>query len=448
MFKWFRKLKLIRYATIGNLAGVKHCVEDLSIDANSQIIIFSPLYSAAEKNHKDIVDYLLQDKRLLYPALITSIKMDEPHTFKCLIEHSKIDINTRFGADNMTLLHIAAKAGSRKIVECLLDMRADANARVQLSENIKIANGTGYTKQPRPIDLAAHYGKHSSDLVEFMSKYAGNKMIEAVEKGDLDTVKFLIEDQLYDPAPMVTQLVTPLYAAARANQGAVVDYLLLDDRTLNDALYISIDADDTVALQCLVEHSKIDVNKKMWNPTTQYTFLHRAAEMGSMRVAEYLLEIAPDLIGVRAEFKGYKVRCADGLNSTYNPLPIDVAYNAMCNADDKNKFSQMTMFLRNYARGVRRNKKELLTTNVVSNDLTETQFDFEQNRVRALKIVREIQTNGEEVQKLALVGELCKIMTTFDYEKSKSVYDEIASKVDKDIRQKIETAIRENRQRS
>lgn len=114
-----------------------------------------------------------------------AVKDSDVEKVRLLLGHSKEMLHqmTPFG----TWLHIAAKGGDSKLIQCLLSMGADVNAK-------------GGTFGGTPVNHAAGYGQInavrillSEGAVLDTSESVSNPLFSAIQGGHLEIVKMLVE---------------------------------------------------------------------------------------------------------------------------------------------------------------------------------------------------------------------------------------------------------------
>ncbi len=378
------------------------------------------LLTAVKRNDLQTVQELVKMPDVLEKAMTTAIKSNHLSTVECLVNQSGADVSRQFW------LHTAARYGRIRIARYLLNNGANPELRNAL--NLK------------PIDVSTGYRNHKTS--EFLKKgYFAEKLLAAAQSGNLDKVKYWVEEKYVDMNVCGRNDVTPLYLAASHNHKDVVDYLCHAD-TVKSAIDFAISRGNVQALKLLIESSGVDIEKR--ENAKHPTLLHKAVKSGHVPVVQYLLEIGAD---VNAPL--YWDWCLSIYSCRYGektrwPTARDIAYHR------GNR--KMVTAIDNFVRGIKRDTPE--NQNILSDadktvvpvnklKLSKDKGDEQNNRV--LYLVQQLQNNNDNVKKMALIGELCQIMATFDYEKSKSVYDEIAPRVEKSVQEKLQSVVRQQR---
>jgi ankyrin repeat protein len=124
---------------------------------------YTPLECAAEKGHKDVVEYLLANKADVNAKSDngwTALHAAAYHGHKDVVEvllSNKADIGAK-DLDGYTPLHLAAGGGHKDIVELLLANKADVNAKsVNGQTPLKLAE---LVKHTDVVDLLRQNGGH------------------------------------------------------------------------------------------------------------------------------------------------------------------------------------------------------------------------------------------------------------------------------------------------
>ncbi len=388
------------------------------------------LVKAANQNDLNTVWELIAYPNLVTDAIKLSIRQNEITALKCLFEQSKRDINLPIDDNGNTWLHFAAQYGFIEVAGYFVNNGAEFD----------ILNEQNQT----PADIAQEC-QHTNFADFLKNDYPNDKLLQAAQSGDLEGVKYWVEEKYTDINADNQRNLTPLYLAIKERHKKVVDYLLHNDITVLPAIHSAMYHNDVPTLKLLIELSKIDIEKR--TDDTQSTLLHMAVEYGHIPVVEYLLDIGANPKAIKkCVFSDIPFRCTDGSKLfTKEPTACDLAYHY--------GMKDLVAFMKRYAQGFCPKKEEHLKPTVWNSlkmpDANETTIDLtpeqREQYTFLIKAVKQLTGNSDDVKKMAVVGELCKIMESFDYEKSKAVYTEIAPFIDKSVQQKIETVIRNQR---
>ncbi len=160
------------------------------------------------------------DEREISIEIRSAVKDGDVERVLHLIGDSKARLNqmTPFG----TWLHIAAKAGRLEVVQCLIDLGADVNAK-------------GGTFGASPLNLAASYGQIETAhaLLEAgaeldVSEPERNPLFSAIQGGHLELVKLLIQYSIDSRVRYTGESMKDMDALAFARERGqieIADYL-------------------------------------------------------------------------------------------------------------------------------------------------------------------------------------------------------------------------------
>ncbi len=179
--------------------------------------------------------------------------------------------------------------------------------------------------------------------------------------------------------------------------------------------------------------NKMDVNYNVLS--NGETALYLAAQSGHLNAVRFLYEQGADMFISRE----YTVQQQDGTFKTYRENALDVA--------KRMGHTAVFQFLDSH-KGVKvvasNGKNQANLTSPSHKAKTDEQLLYN----KAMRVVTKLTKNTYTVNKLLLIAELCDIMNSFSYQQSISFYRKVVSNIDKEVRQKMETVIREQRQRS
>ena len=282
----------------GHLDVLKYFIEELHFDVNKKDKEgLTLLHWGAYFGHLNVVKYLVSKGAIWNEAVEgygfpVSQAAAEGHldVLKYFIEELHFDVNKKDDA-GWTLLHWGAKFNQPEVVKYLVSVGAD----------VSIKNNDGKT----PLDLAKSEG--NAGCVFFLSK--GNLtqkdkdelLLKASEKGDLEGVKFLIENGADVNAKGCCDY-TPLHEAAEKGHLEVVKYLISKGADVNakstgvftsgyTPLHMAAGGGYLEVVKYLVSNG-VDVNAKGEYGDTP---LHEAAEKGHLEVVKYLVKNGADV---------------------------------------------------------------------------------------------------------------------------------------------------------
>jgi pectate lyase len=289
-------------ACSGDIARLKHFVEEKSDVNLKDNFGWTPLFWAVSMGRKEAVEFLIASGADIHVKVGGSMTLlhraaeaDKPGMAELLISKG-LDVDAAAWG-GLTPLHIAARAGNRKVAEILINEGADVNSRnsggqtplhllayqghkdtaeLLISEGADLdAKNTEWNQTP--LDIAAYYGyrevvelikKHKSPEVESpaISSDDINKktyhyrmpLHKAAAEADLDRVEFLVDNGA-DVNAESNDGWTALHRAAVFGHADIVKLLLANGAKVNT------------------------VNRWGWMP------LHSAALYGHKAVVELLI---------------------------------------------------------------------------------------------------------------------------------------------------------------
>lgn len=128
--------KLLKAAECGDIVEVKRCIENGANVECENLLGFTALLWASERGYTEVVEYLITNHNANIEARIKIYKetplmraalIGNFDVVKCLLQH-KADINAK-SRYNETALMLASSIGHKDIVECLIEYNADVNIR-------------------------------------------------------------------------------------------------------------------------------------------------------------------------------------------------------------------------------------------------------------------------------------------------------------------------------
>eukprot|EP00465_Bigelowiella_longifila_P011672 CAMPEP_0185277528 /NCGR_PEP_ID=MMETSP1359-20130426/58813_1 /TAXON_ID=552665 /ORGANISM="Bigelowiella longifila, Strain CCMP242" /LENGTH=346 /DNA_ID=CAMNT_0027871677 /DNA_START=57 /DNA_END=1097 /DNA_ORIENTATION=- len=210
----------------GDLAGVKKELEaGASIDCKHGGYGITPLITASENNHFDVVKHLVETGKASVnviaksgtTALIEAACNDNKEVVKYLIEVGKADPSFKGGDEKKTALEWALRCDSKNTVEYLSDLSASGTGAA-LFAAAQAGNAAGVISELKlgaPVDskhggygytalIAAAENNHLEVVKALMyngkadvnatNKNGTSALIEAASHDNIEIVKFLVEE--------------------------------------------------------------------------------------------------------------------------------------------------------------------------------------------------------------------------------------------------------------
>ncbi len=251
---------LITAAFHGHLAMVKYLIRKIEKDSPLESdVAYLPLYNAIVNGHLNIVQYLVEEK--------------------------KIDVHSTI--PDWAFLEQAALNGHLRIVKYLLSQGAKLQAKNKFDLGFLNA-----------IALHGHF-----QVIEYLSKEKHVLLPSlgfAAEKGYLGLVHYCVEEknQLIDAQDINGR--TPLHKAVISAHLDIVQYLVAQgadwramDKQSKTPLDEAIENNYLEIVQYLIEEKRIDLNASY---SIGQSLLERAALSGHLRIVKYLLTQDADLL--------------------------------------------------------------------------------------------------------------------------------------------------------
>ncbi len=165
------------------------------------------------------------------------------------------------------------------------------------------------------------------------------KLLKAAKSGDLERVKYWIEQKQTDVNAENYGQLTPLYLAINGNHTHIVEYLIQNEQTILPAIDVAMRQNDVSSLKYLIERAQININQRANEYET--TLLHQAAEYGHVPVVEYLLSIGADDLAKTYKKPDEGLFHVDEDSYSYRAAAIDLAYHY--------KHKKLVAFMESYA---------------------------------------------------------------------------------------------------
>jgi ankyrin repeat protein len=238
-----------------------------------------------------------------YPSHITSV-WDYASKYGNLID--EFYLNSFYGRDKETPLHLLAENGHSKAIEAIL-IHMGKNGLNKMRKIIytpdesfgrctpfQTAISNGY------LDVTKVFLEKGADA-KAANKYGNTPLHWAAEKGHLDVVKYLVEEKGADIKAAANNGNTPLYRAARYGNLDVVKYLVEKGANVEAA-----DKYGDTSLHWAARFGYWDVVKYLVEKGADFkaadkdggTLLHWAARFGNWDVVKYLVEKGADVKAV------------------------------------------------------------------------------------------------------------------------------------------------------
>ncbi|GBN59406.1 Ankyrin-2 [Araneus ventricosus] len=304
-----------------------------NIDASGR----TALHHAASSGHEETVQVLLKDRRISvnikdnlhgHTALHLAVDLHHDEVARALLTHPDIDANAQ-DKYCQTALHTSAYHGNVKVVEMLLESGIDVNVKTKegstavylagkqkkstvvkiITEHIQLRKVLRSRQRVKSIQV-------SEDSIGYYEILPVNEeLLEAAQSGDLEKIKYLMQQAGIDLNSVDKNKNTPLHLAAEKGHAEVVQVLLesedidvnaknLDKSKLpypvhpgddpdrqkltngKAALYLAVNNGHFEVVKLLINHKETDVNTK-----DKYgkPCLHSAVTNGFTEITKLLL---------------------------------------------------------------------------------------------------------------------------------------------------------------
>ena len=222
---------LYHYATFyGHLDIVKYLLEKCNLDKDSRTKDGSnALHIACEKKHNDILKYLVETQELdiesinnkHFTPLHVSCKFNNIAAISYLVKDRNANIEAKT-TDDYRPIHIACKEGFLPFVKFLVNNNAKINGKTMEGFTPLLIASKSNTKQSLPI-IKFLIQKGASLKSVDNKKYKALHF--AAQNGNLDLLKYLIEEKHDEINEQTEEGFTPIYCACLNNQLEAVKYL-------------------------------------------------------------------------------------------------------------------------------------------------------------------------------------------------------------------------------
>ena len=306
-------------AEVGHLKLLQYIMQkrndnSMSFDENS----VTPLHLAAGKGHLDIVRYLTLNKH--YDPAITDNNGDSPLHYAAsdsgsvqIAEFLRLKLNCKMNltnGNNQTPLHLAAAKGNMEMVKFLLSQKCD----VTIKDNhgitpLQLIVCSGENSENLGRDLRLHHALYTRDFLEVkrlikdghdplqvLTETKRTALHYMTEIGNLDLLKFFIEQHHCSPLCCDMRGITPLHIAAQQGYVDIVKYLVLEkncDPVIRDIKkntplhFVARNSGNVSVAKCLMSNPNCDCHL----PNENNVFpIHYAAYKGHLDLLKYFVK--------------------------------------------------------------------------------------------------------------------------------------------------------------
>ncbi len=292
--------------------------------------------------------------------------------------------------------------------------------------NIRYSDGT------TPLYVA--YAESKPDIIYYLRKredtIIGAAKV-AIEKGNLSLFQLITDKQslseMNDSERYELYRMTEQY-----QQPDMALHMIKNDMAwICEGFLYAIKTGDVETLKTHIQQGEININKTDFSGLTP---LHWAAASGQTEVAKLLIQNGANVLleGLMSH-KG-----EDGQTTRIYGRPSRMA--------KKLGFNETAGYLKNCEVKVESEQVSLAEVGADLKAIKRRQKPVKEDiRETALKITEGINSATDIIKKMALVGCLCDLFETITYEQGVSLHKELAPKMDKDVRGKVEKIIRDGR---
>ncbi|XP_067661816.1 serine/threonine-protein phosphatase 6 regulatory ankyrin repeat subunit B-like [Haliotis asinina] len=288
----------------------------------------TPVMFAAEEGHKEVIELLINHRADLSiidkggnNILHIACKNGHIDVVQYLFSLNSLDINSR-GRKKRTPVMFAAEEGYKKVIELLINHRADLSIIDNVGNNIlHIACQSGHIdvvqyllslnsldinsrgrKKRTPVMLAADHGhkevielliNHRADL-SISGKGGDNILHIACQSGHIDVVQYLLSLNSIDINSRGWKKRTPVMSAAKGGHKEVIELLInhradlsISGKGGDNILHIACQSGHIDVVQYLLSLNSLDINSRGRKKRTPVMF---AAKRGNRDVVELLVE--------------------------------------------------------------------------------------------------------------------------------------------------------------
>ncbi len=278
------------------------------------------------------------------------------------------------------------------------------------------------------------------------------KLLKAAQNGDLAVVKEMIEKHRTEVNAENYGGVTPLYLALVNEHTDVADYLTKRKGAVWPAVEMAIKKNNLPVLQWLIDGQNLNVN---YQPDGNYpTALHVAAQYGRLEIAHYLVEQGAKVTACQKEMK---ITISPKDSEAFYVTPLDIAkrhnhkevcaFLKSCIKKGINvvKTGKHAPIYTNLYRSGKSGAKGMVSASSKPKSRVSSKEMATKRRQQALFFVKELHLVSDDVKKLAMVGELCRILETGNQQESQVLFKEIESKIDKNVRRSLLRVVQKQR---